>query len=47
MLSLRQPEEREDCLRYIRFWLNSIAVHTRRADGSVAPIVLVGTHKDV
>jgi hypothetical protein len=37
-------------LRYIRFWLNSIALHTvhRRDEGALAaaPIALVGTYKD-
>ena len=34
-------------LRFIRFWLGSIAVHVRRpGDDSLPPIVLVGTHGD-
>ena len=44
----RDPEE--DCaeaLRFLRFWLGSIAVHARRpGDESLPPIVLVGTHGD-
>ena len=38
---------REDALATLRFWLNSIAVHTRgRGDASLPPIRLVGTHGD-
>ena len=38
---------RVEALRFIRFWLGSIAVHARgRRDASLPPIVLVGTHKD-
>ena len=37
---------RVQCLDYMRFWLNSIAVHTMKEDGSTAPVVLVGTRKD-
>jgi hypothetical protein len=33
-------------LSYLSFWLNSVVLNTRRADGS-APILLVGTHKDL
>jgi GTPase SAR1 family protein len=39
------------CLNYLSFWLNSIYLHARahsaELDGSVAPIILVGTHKDI
>eukprot|EP00300_Choanocystis_sp_HF-7_P014048 c18549_g1_i1.p1 GENE.c18549_g1_i1~~c18549_g1_i1.p1 ORF type:complete len:999 (+),score=240.54 c18549_g1_i1:66-2999(+) len=34
------------CLAYLRFWLFSIAVHATGVDGTVAPVVIVGTHKD-
>jgi hypothetical protein len=38
---------REDALATVRFWLNSIAVHTsQRGDASLPPILLVGTHGD-
>ncbi len=37
----------EEALRFLRFWLGSIAVHARRrGDASLPPIVLVGTHGD-
>ena len=37
----------DEALRFIRFWLGSIATHAcGRKDGSLPPIVLVGTHKD-
>jgi ubiquitin/GTPase SAR1 family protein len=39
------------CKNYLSFWLNSIYLHARaqssQFDGSVAPIILVGTHKDI
>ncbi len=41
----------KQCMRYLSFWLNSIYLHARSQsadfDGSVAPIILVGTHRDV
>jgi hypothetical protein len=42
---------KEDGLRFLRFWLSAIHVHAvdRRKlarDRSVAPVMLVGTHKD-
>ncbi len=37
----------KEALRFLRFWLGSIAVHARRrGDASLPPIVLVGTHGD-
>jgi GTPase SAR1 family protein len=33
-------------LEYLSSWLNSVAMNTRTADQKVAPIFLVGTHKD-
>ena len=40
-------EERRESLGNIRFWLNSIAVHAvDPSDNSLAPIVIIGTHKD-
>jgi NLR family CARD domain-containing protein 3 len=39
--------EKEACLTFLRFWMNSIAIHAvDPADGSIAPILIVGTHKD-
>jgi hypothetical protein len=41
-------EVRQYALGVLRFWLNSIVVHTVGADDdSCAPFVLVGTHKDI
>jgi hypothetical protein len=39
--------KRRECLQYLHFWLNSIALHARDEDGRLAPVLLVGTHKDV
>jgi GTPase SAR1 family protein len=33
-------------LEYLSFWLHSVAMNTRTADQGMAPIFLVGTHKD-
>lgn len=46
------PSTIKQCKSYLSFWLNSIYLHARRhqeagIDGSVAPIILVGTRKDV
>ena len=42
------PEDRREALAFIRFWLNSVAVHTVDHKGeSFAPVLLVGTHKDI
>jgi hypothetical protein len=38
------------CLQYLSFWLNSVAVNTKHTVGTEsvsAPILLVGTHKDI
>jgi hypothetical protein len=40
-------EELKEALAFIRFWLNSVAVHTVDHKGELyAPVLLVGTHKD-
>jgi GTPase SAR1 family protein len=45
-------ETRQQCIRRLSFWLNSIYLHARGRDASkqegfsVAPVILVGTHKD-
>ncbi len=39
--------KRESSLSFLSFWLNSIYLHAKSPDGSVAPIFLVGTHKDI
>jgi GTPase SAR1 family protein len=38
--------KRDSSLRFLSFWLNSIYLHAKSPDGSVAPIFLIGTHKD-
>ena len=43
-------EMQEKCFKYIRFWLESVSMHTQRK-GAVgmflmAPFAIVGTHKD-
>ena len=37
----------DECLEYLRFWLNSLGGHTRDKSGTYAPFVLVGTHADM
>jgi hypothetical protein len=34
------------CLSYLKFWLNSVVVHTLNRELETAPIVFVGTRKD-
>jgi GTPase SAR1 family protein len=38
--------QRDSCLSYISFWLNSIFVHTKAAGYGSARVLLVGTHRD-
>ena len=39
--------EYDGCLEYLDFWLSSISMHAVDSkDGSLAPILLVGSHKD-
>ncbi len=41
---------KQQCLKFLSFWLNSIFLHARAppkyTSGRVAPVLLVGTHKD-
>ena len=39
--------KRDSCFNYLTFWLHSIFLHTKAADHSIAPILLVGTHGDM
>jgi len=43
------PEgDKERCLKYLRFWLNSIVLHTYdTTNNECAPVVLIGTHGDI
>jgi len=43
---LDSSSSRDRSLRFLSFWLSSIYLHAKAPDGSVAPIFLVGTHKD-
>lgn len=46
-LSSNGPEK-DECLNAIRYWLNSIAVHSFNSQtGMMAPIFLVGSRKDI
>ncbi len=39
--------EKDECLKYLTGWLNSISMHAvDRKDKSQAPILIIGTHKD-
>jgi len=43
-----KPAEQDQHLAFLAFWLDTIASHAvDKTDGSIAPIFLVGTHKDV
>jgi hypothetical protein len=46
------PEaDKERCIKYLRFWLNSIVLHTydtsTQVNDKCAPVVLIGTHADI
>ena len=48
-LSTVTEQEKAEAVGMLRFWLSSIAIHTRQTASDttgVAPIALVGTHKD-
>jgi GTPase SAR1 family protein len=38
---------REECIRYMSFWLNSVIIHSRNEKEEIAPVVFVGTRKDL
>ena len=42
-------EEKSECLEYLDFWINSVAMHTSDIQKQVyaAPIAIVGTHADI
>ena len=40
------PSIRKQCFNYLKFWLNSVIIHTQSSTGTLAPILLVGTRKD-
>ena len=40
-MALSGDGERVECVKDLRFWLSSVAVH-----GRGAPVLIVGTHKD-
>lgn len=42
-----KPSIREECIRYMSFWLNSVIIHTQNQAGKVAPVAFVGTRKDI
>ena len=47
MMDILDDNKREQSLSEMSFWINSIVMHTRDAmSGLVAPVFLVGTHKD-
>lgn len=49
LLPSATPQQRKECLSFLRFWLSSIAVNAtdvRNAGHNFPPVFLVGTHKD-
>jgi GTPase SAR1 family protein len=43
-----EEKEKEECLKNLRFWLNSVSLHSYdEGRGEIAPIILVGTRKDI
>jgi hypothetical protein len=47
LASSADPVIREECIRYMSFWLNSVIIHTQNEKGEIAPVVFVGTRKDL
>ena len=48
MVDILDDNKREQSLNELSFWINSIVIHTLEAEtGKVAPMFLVGSHKDV
>jgi GTPase SAR1 family protein len=45
--SSTDPAIRDECIRYMSFWLNSVIIHTQTEKGEIAPIIFVGTRKDL
>lgn len=41
------PAVKETCLANLSFWLNSIIIHTQDENGRTAPVLMVGTRKDI
>ncbi len=47
LLPSAPPERKKECLAFLSAWFDAVSVHTvDSSDGSTAPVVLVGTHKD-
>jgi GTPase SAR1 family protein len=43
-----EENEKEECLKNLRFWLNSVSLHSYDEERrEMAPIILVGTRKDI
>jgi GTPase SAR1 family protein len=43
-----EEKEKEECLKNLRFWLNSVSLHSYDEERrEMAPIILVGTRKDI
>jgi GTPase SAR1 family protein len=48
LASSSTQREQEECLEYLRFWVNSIAIHSFDAKRQeIAPIFFIGTRKDI
>jgi GTPase SAR1 family protein len=43
----KDEEKRESCMKHLKFWMNSIVMHTYdEKSGKTAPVAIVGTRKD-
>jgi GTPase SAR1 family protein len=43
-----EEKEKEECLKTLRFWMNSVSLHSYDKERrEMAPIILVGTRKDI
>jgi GTPase SAR1 family protein len=47
LLVSKDEEERESCMKHLKFWMNSIVMHTYdEKSRKTAPVAIVGTRKD-
>jgi GTPase SAR1 family protein len=44
----KAEEKRESCMKHLKFWMNSVVMHTYdEKSGKTAPVAIVGSRKDV
>ena len=46
MVDVLDEKKRQEAIKFIRFWIQTVSAHTVGDNGMIAPVILVGTHKD-